>query len=211
MRAGSPLRGAARHAKRGRLSSIDTLPEWADEAKVWAFTELKKRKKAQLDILDGFNARLKVAAFANGVTDPPVISKSAFNRTALRLAVLGRRLEETREIAAVLAPKLDQAGDSSVTLLVSESIKMLIAEMLSNAGELKPDGDTAQMLMFVSRALMQAEQAKKISGDTRRKIEAELQGKASEAVDRVARENGLSAETVDRIKTDVLGMVKVKK
>ncbi len=194
---------------RGRLSAIDRLPAWADEAKLWAFNELRERKRAQLDILDEFNARLKVAAAENGIiTEPPQISRSAFNRTAMRLAVLGRRLEETREIAAVLAPKLDRAGDDSVTLMISESIKMLAHEMLSNAGELDADGPTAQMLMFTARALQHAEAAKRISSDTRRKIEAELKARASDAVEEVARTQGLSADTVEAIKARILGIAR---
>ncbi|MPZ57603.1 MAG: DUF3486 family protein [Rhizobiales bacterium] len=191
---------------RGRLSAIETLPDWADEAKLWAFTELKERKRAQLDILEEFNTRLRQAALMQGITDPPAISRSAFNRTAIRLAVLGRRLEETREIAAVLAPRLDQEGDNSLTLLVSETIKTLVAEMLGNAGELAADGATAEMLMFTSRALKHAEEAKRISGDTRRKIEAELTTKATKAVDVVAKAKGLTADTVDAIKQQILGI-----
>ncbi|MBI1201478.1 MAG: DUF3486 family protein [Rhodopseudomonas sp.] len=193
-------------AMRGRLSAIDTLPEWADEAKFNAFTALKERKLAQLEILDTFNAELRVAALANGVTDCPQISRSAFNRTSLRLALLGRRLEETREIAAVLAPKLDQAGDNSITLMVAETIKSLVAEMLSNADEMKADGDTAEMLLFTARTLAAAEQAKRISSDTRKKIETELNDKASKAVDLVAKAKGLSKETVADIKAQILGI-----
>ncbi|ETR78881.1 hypothetical protein X566_15400 [Afipia sp. P52-10] len=198
----------ADRAKRGRLSAIDTLPEWADEAKVWAFEQLKERKLSQLDILDGFNARLKVAALANGITDPPVISRSAFNRTALRIAIMSRRLEETRQIAAVIAPKLEEAGDESLTLMVAETLKTLIAEMLGNAGELSADGDTAMMLMATSRALKHAEEAKRISADGRRKIEADLKAKAVKAVDQVAKQKGLSAETVADIRSKILGIDK---
>ena len=197
---------AAPKTKRGRLSTIDTLPDWADEAKLSAFSALKERKLPQLEILDLFNAQLKAAAWANGVTDPPVISRSAFNRTAIRLSVLGRRLEETREIANILAPKLDQAGDNSVTLLVAETIKTLISEMLSNAGELTADSETAQMLMNTSRAIKHAEEAKRISADGRRKIEAEVASKAAEAIDAVAKQKGLTAETVDAIKSKILGI-----
>src|SRR4051812_30187978 len=95
---------------RGRISEIDRLPPWADEAKSWAFEQLKERKLTQVEILDGLNDRLRAASLADDVTAaPPVISKSAFNRTALAIAIHGRRLAETRDIAAVLAPKLDQA------------------------------------------------------------------------------------------------------
>lgn len=190
-------------AKRGRLSSLDTLPAWADEAKMWAFGELKARQRAALEILDDFNARLRTAAWENGVTDPPQISKSAFNRASMRLAVLGRRLEETREIAQVLAPKLDQAGDSSVTLLVAETIKTLVHEMLSNAGELSADGETAEMLMLTSRALKHAEEAKRISADGRRKIEEEIKTKAAAAIEKVAKAHGGTPESIAALKAAI--------
>lgn len=199
----------AMHAKarRGRLSEIDQLPDWADEAKVWAFEQLKLRQRTQMDILEEFNARLRAASLAHDASaEVPEISRSAFNRTAMRVALLGRRLEETREIAAMLAPKLDQAGDNSLTLMVAETIKTLTLEMLGNAGELPPDGDTAEMLMMTSRALKHAEEAKRISADGRRKIESELKDKATKAVDAVAKANGLTAETVDAIKARILGI-----
>lgn len=193
-------------AKRGRLSAIDELPAWADEAKLWAFEQLNERKLTQLDILDGFNDRLKVAAFSNGVTDPPVISRSAFNRASLRIAMHGRRIEETKEIVAVLAPKLDQAGDNSLTLMVAETIKTLAFEMLGNAGELKADGATAEMLKMTAQALGAAESAKRISNETRTKIEKELNDKASKAIDAVAKAKGLTQDTVDAIRSRVLGI-----
>lgn len=192
---------------RGRISAIDQLPEWADEAKAWASEQLKKRKKSQLDLLDGFNDRLRAASLANDASaEPPHISKSAFNRTAIAIAIHGRRVEQTREIAAVLAPKLDQAGDNSVTLMVAETIKTLIFEMLSNAGHLSADGDTAEMLMMTARALTAAEQAKKISSETRKKIEAEFKDKAIMAVDVAGKSAGLSTEAVEKLKADFLGI-----
>lgn len=199
----------AQHAKarRGRLAEIDKLPDWADEAKVWAFEQLKERKLSQLEILDEFNARLRAASLAHDASaEVPEISRSAFNRTAMRVSLLGRRLEETREIAAIIAPKLDEAGDSSLTLMVAETIKTLVLEMLGNAGELGANGDTAEMLMMTSRALKHAEEAKRISADGRRKIETELKSKATEAVETVAKVKGLTADTVEAIKSRILGI-----
>lgn len=193
---------------RGRLSTLDTLPAWADEAKLAAFNALKERKLTQLEILDQLNTDLRVAALAEGITEAPQISRSAFNRAALRLAVLGRRLEETREIARVLAPKLDQAGDDKVTLMVAESIKMLAHELLSNSGEIDADGASAQMLMFVARALKHAEEAKRISSETRRKIESEIKTKTAATIDQIAKVKGLSAETVEAIKAKILGIAR---
>ncbi|MDQ2084657.1 DUF3486 family protein [Xanthobacteraceae bacterium Astr-EGSB] len=197
---------------RGRLSDIDQLPAWADEVKMWAFEQLKERKRTQLDICAEFNERLRDAAAAEGVPPPKPISKSALNRTSVTIALRGRRLEETREIAAVLAPRLDQVGDNSLTLLVAETIKTLISEMLGNAGELTADGDTAEMLMMTARALASAEQAKRVSSDTRRKIADELKSKAAKAVDAVAASAQASGQPIDgaavlkKIREDIYGI-----
>ncbi|MFG1207018.1 phage protein Gp27 family protein [Xanthobacter flavus] len=200
----------ARGRGRGRLSEIDRLPEWADEAKIAAFTALKERKLTQLEILDQFNAALRAAAWEEGITDAPQISLSAFNRTALRLAVHGRRLEETREIAAVLAPKIDEAGDASLTLLISETIKTLVFEMLGNAGDLSADGATAEMLMFTSRALKHAEEAKKISTEQRRKFELEFKAKTDEAVEKVVKARGGTADDIAALR-EAIGVQIAKK
>lgn len=192
---------------RGQLSTLDTLPDWAESAKIEAYDALKERQLTQEQILDDFNTALRQAARAAGVTENvPQISRSAFNRAALRLSILGRRLAETREIAAVLAPKLDQAADNSVTLMVAETIKTLISEMLANAGELPADSESAEMLLNTARALTSAEQAKRISAETRKKIEADMRDRASKAVDRVAADAGLSSDQVAKIRRDVLGV-----
>jgi hypothetical protein len=209
----SPRRSRNKVKGRGQLSSLDTLPAWADEAKLEAFAALKERKLTQEEILDRFNAALRKAAAASGVAGPaPQISRSAFNRQALKLAILGRRLEETRAIAAALAPKIEEAGDASLTLLVAETIKTLVAEMLGNAGELPADGDTAEMLMFTARALKHAEESKRISADTRRKIADELKAKAEKAVEAVAASAAKDGAPIDgeallkRIRQDIYGI-----
>lgn len=211
-----PASGGGLGRGRGRLSALDQLPEWADEARLAAFAALKERKLTQVEILDQFNAALRAAAWEQGISDPPQISLSAFNRRAMRLAALGRRLEETRAIADVLAPKLDRAGDDQVTLMVSESIKMLIHEMLTNAGEMAADGSTAEMLMFTSRALKHAEEAKRISTETRRKIEEEIKSKATraaeKAIDQASADAAADGRPIDgaavlkKIREDIYGI-----
>ncbi len=201
------MAAASRRRGRGRLSTLETLPEWCEDARVKAFAALKERKLTQEEILRALNDDIRDAARAIGITeDIPQISRSAFNRLSVRLAEAGRRLAETGKIAEVLAPRLDQVGDNSLTLLVAETIKTLAFEMLGNAGELAADGDTAEMLMMTSRALQAAEQAKRISSDMRKKIETELADKAKKAVDAVAKQKGLSADTVAAIKSQILGI-----
>lgn len=200
---------AGRDIGRGRISSIDRLPEWCDEAVRWAFTALKDRDLTQLEILDGLNERIRAAAWEQGLTDPnliPQISKSAFNRRAMRLAAVGRRLEETREIAAILTPRFEGENAEQITLLLAQTIKSLTFEMLESAGELSANGETAEMLMFASRALKHAEEAARISADTKARILRDFTEKAEKTVDVVAKAKGLSAETVETIKANILGI-----
>jgi hypothetical protein len=185
---------------RGRISSIDRLPAWCDDAVRAAFTALKDKALTQLEILDDLNGAIRAAAWEEGITDPakiPQISKSAFNRRSMRLAAVGRRLEETREIAAILTPKFEGENAEQITLLLAQTIKSLTFEMLENAGdELRADGETAEMLMFASRALKHAEEAQKISADTKVRILREFTTKAEEAVAKVAAKTGVSGNLV---------------
>ncbi len=204
---------AGRDTGRGRISSIDRLPDWCDEAVRWAFTALKDRDLTQLEILDGLNERIRAAAWAEGLTEVdavPQISKSAFNRRAMRLATVGRRLEETREIAAILTPKFDGENAEQITLLLAQTIKSLTFEMLENAGELKADGETAEMLMFASRALKHAEEAAKISADTKARILRDFAAKAEEVVDKVAKAKGLTTDDIATLKAALSVQIKGK-
>ena len=205
---------AGRDAGRGRISSIDRLPAWCDEAVRAAFTALKEKSRTQLEILDDLNGAIRAAAWEEGITDPsaiPQISKSAFNRRSMRLAAMGRRLEETREIAAILTPKFEGENAEQITLLLAQTIKSLTFEMLENAGdELKADGETAEMLMFASRALKHAEEAQKISADTKARILRDFTTKAEEAVDRVGKARGLSPDDVAGFKAALAVQIKGK-
>ncbi len=138
---------------RGRLSSIDLLPEWAEPAVTAALAKLRDNKLPQLQILDEFNAELRALAFAAGVVDPPQISSSAFNRKTMRLAQHGRRLAETREIASALASKLEAGGDEDLTLMLAETIKTLVFEMLERADGVPAADWSAEMMANFALAL----------------------------------------------------------
>lgn len=204
---------AGRETGRGRLSSIDRLPTWCDEAVRTAFTLLKERAFTQIEILDKLNADIRAAAWAEGIIDHeqiPQVSRSAFNRRSMRLAIIGRRLEETRAIAAVLTPKFDGESGERVALLLAQTIKSLTYEMLEGAGELKADGETAEMLMFASRALKHAEEAQRISADTKARILREFTEKAEKAVDEAGRSKGLGPDEIAAFKAALGAQIRAK-
>lgn len=193
-------------ARRHRPSSIDLLPPETDDLVAWAYGELKGGKRFQQDVLAEFNRRLQVRALELGV-ELPAISKSAFSRSALRLRRLSQRLEETREIAAVLAEKFETGGGEDVTLLVGETIKTLVLEVLENAGSLKADGRTAEMLANFALAVKSAEQARKVSADTASRIRKDFLTKAEAAIEEVAAKKGLGPEAVKALYDVMTGAV----
>ena len=191
---------------RGRLSSIDLLPEWAEPAVTTALGKLRDNKLPQLEILDAFNAELRALAFAAGVMDPPQISSSAFNRKTMRLAAHGRRLAETREIATAIASKMEDGGDEDLTLLLAETIKTVVFEMLERADGLQAADWTAEMMANFSVALANAERAKKISADMKLLVEKNFKKSAEAAIDKVATAKGLTPDTVRDFKRELFGV-----
>lgn len=184
---------------RGRLSSIDLLPIEAEEDVVWAFGEIRKRKRTQDEIRDQLNLRLRLRGL-------PEISRSAFNRAAIRTARMAHRLGEVREMAGALASRFEDGGDEELTLLVSETIKTLVFEMLENAGRLRADGETAEMIANLATALKSAEQAKKVSADTKKLINTTFRKQADAVIDKVAASKGLTPELKEQFKRELFGV-----
>ncbi len=184
--------------RRGRLSSIDLLPEQAEPHVLAALKELRERKKPQSQILADLNA-----ALADYGIRP--ISRSAFNRKALWLAAYGRQLENAREIAGILAEKLDEVPEGDVGLLLGETLKTLIFDVLSETS-LSDESASMKMLAQAAIALRNLEQARGLSVKTRHKIVNDFVKRAGEAVEKVAEQRGLSRETVDIIKSQILGV-----
>lgn len=185
-------------ARRGRLSSIDLLPEEAEPVVATAMKALRERKKPQAQILAEMNASL-------GDIGVKSISKSAFNRKALWLAAYGRQLESAREIAAVVGEKMEDMPEGDVGLLLGETLKVMIFDVLTEAS-LSGKSPSMMMLNSAAESLRFLEHARKLSADTRAGILKTFGKKASEAVDEAAKEKGLSADTVSAIKSRILGV-----
>ena len=59
---------------------------------------------------------------------------------------------------------------------------------------------------FLAAAFKSAVQAQRVSSDRRSKLEKEFEGKVDAAVEAVAKTKGLTAETAEAIKTQILGV-----
>jgi hypothetical protein len=189
---------------RGRLSGIELLPAEATPVIAWASDELRNRDRTQTEIYEEFVQKLEaVQREHRGELEFAIPSFSAFNRHSVKLAALSRRLDDTREITGVLAEKFDAKASDDLTVIAAEAIKTLVFEVLSAAGE---SGIDPKGAMDLANALRAATQAQGVSTTRREKVEKKFAADVGKAVESVAKVKGLTAETVEAIKAQVLGV-----
>lgn len=198
-----------RREGRGRLSSIDLLPEEAEEHIVWANAQLRDRAMPQNQILAEFNSRLADLGIGS-------ISKGAFSRYSVRLAIETRKLEASRQITDAVLSRMDPADRQDSTLAAIELLKFRILSMVMD--EDQPDVKLlGQAALAVSRlsstALREAEGQRKDKAEQRSEEEraaaAQAQREAAETAETVAKiasEAGLNADRIAAIRKGVLGL-----
>ncbi|RWE78534.1 MAG: DUF3486 family protein [Mesorhizobium sp.] len=189
---------------RGQLSAIERLPDECSPIITWAATELQNRDRTQTEIYQEFFLKMQeLQAEHKGELEFVIPSFSAFNRYSIKLAMMTRRLEDTREIAATISKRFDAQSSDDLTLIAAEAIKTLVFELLTDAGEsgLAPIG-----AMQLATALKMASQAQSVSTQRRATVAKEFKADVEKAVDTVAKSKGMSAETADAIKAQILGV-----
>lgn len=178
-----------RREGRGRLSTIDMLPDEAEEDVVWALEQLRERNLPQNVILTEFNERLADRGIAP-------VSKSAWSRFAVRKAIQFRKLDEVQRISGELVASLGTDGPDQVTIMVAEMIKLASFQVLE-----KGTSDT-KGIMELSRALQGAVSAQRTSAEHRRKAQEEVDQRIKAAAAQVAelgKKGGVSPETLAEI------------
>ena len=189
---------------RGRKNGIDKLPAECDPIIAWANAELRSTSRDQIEIYREFFERCqKLQRDSHGELEFTIPSKSAFNRYSIKLATLTRRLDMTRDIANELARSFDGEASDNLTVLAAEAVKTLVFELVTDGGEA---GFAPKEAKALADALRSASQAQNVSTVRRQRVEKEFAGKVEQAVDKVARLGGLSAETVEAIKAQILGV-----
>ena len=188
---------------RGRLSSFDLLPTEAEGIVAWAAAELSDREKTQTDIYAEFVGKCEaLMAEHRGELEFDIPAFSSFNRYSIRQARLSKRLTETREIVAVLAQKHDAKASDDLTIIAGEMIKSVVLHMLGDGA----DGVAPKELKALADAFRAAQAAQNMSSDRRAKEDAKLAERVTEAVDTVAKAAGMTKETAEKIKSEILGV-----
>lgn len=188
---------------RGRLSSFDLLPSEADGLVATAAAALADRDRTQTEIYAEFVAGCEsLMAEHRGELEFAIPAFSSFNRFSIRQARISRRLDQTREIVAVLAQKHDAQASDDLTIIAAEMIKATVLHMLGDAA----DGVVPEDLKRLADGLKAAQVAQNLSADRRAKITADVQKRLAEAVETTAKARGLTAETTEAIKAEILGV-----
>lgn len=184
--------------KRGRPSSIDMLPDEAQADVQWAIGELNSRKRTAESIRLELNERLL------GLGCDP-ISASSFNRYSLFISRHGHAMQQVRGVAALIAERMDEEPDGDVGLLLGETIKTMIYDVMMQEA-LSNEAPSMKMLLAAAEAVQRLELARSTSLKAAKFKREHFIQQAAEIAESVAKESGLSAEAAAKVRRDVLGV-----
>lgn len=145
------------------------------------------------------------------------VSRSALGRYKQHLDKVGEKLRRSREVAEALVAKLGNAPESKALRLNVEMMQGAILDLLIKLNE-EGEGDDAakaitldpQGAMLLGKALDHLSRASKadaeLVGKIREQAEAAARKAAAETAVTAARKGGLSAESADAIRREILGI-----
>lgn len=189
---------------RGRLSNIQLLPRECESIVAWAAQELQANARSQTDIYGEFVGRLEaLKAEYRGELEFTVPSFTGFNRYSQKLAEFANEITSAREMAQAIGQHVDAEGEDDLTRIAAMAIKSLVTNIMVARGSKGLDPKGAANLATALRAAAQAEG---VSTARRQKVEAEFAKDVDKAVDQVAKVKGLTAETAEAIKSQILGV-----
>lgn len=184
-----------------RQSSIDALPEHIRDA---LHALLQDPAVTQLETCKRVNELLK----AEG--DEQRVSKSAVNRYSLQMQSIGKRLRESREIAAMWVDKIGHQPQGQIGKIINEMLRSLSYEVTTELmnGELTADSlpTVIEQLNNLSLATIRLEKASSESVKREKEIRAQLATEAADKAEQAAVAAGLTTEAVTNIKNSILGI-----
>jgi len=182
-----------------RQSTITTLPEDILEI----LQELLRDPRcSQLE------ATAKINAILEGRDEQPV-SKSAVNRYSQRMEEVGARLRQSREVAKMWIGRLGNQPQGETGKLLNEIIRTLAFETTMHAAE-GEEPVSPKMLKDLALAVQRLESAASMNEDREKKIKDEARKlaleEAASKVEEVSSTGGMTRESVDLIKSEILGI-----
>lgn len=180
---------------RGRLSSIDLLPE---DIRVELNDALRERRLTQAQIRETINTML-------AQRDEKPVSRSALNRYAKQAAEKGAMLQEAREAANQLVGGLGEQSGTDLGRAVTELVKTLTFDLvLRGQGEDVQEPIGVDTLNKVALIAQRIERASKISLDRETAIRDRAMADAAKKVEVEAKRQGASASAIDSLRAAIM-------
>lgn len=182
---------------RGRPSSIDQLPE---DLRVELNAALRERRVTQTDLREWLNEQLQERGLDQEV------SYSALNRYSQFIEDKMGMRRDVQEAARAIVGPLEEAGKSDMGRALTETLKTLTFDLLMKADSENGEPMSHAMIKNLAVAVEKMEKAAFYGVERELKIRREVLDKAAAEVDKVAKKSGLTADTVNTIKSAILGV-----
>ncbi|MEZ5571189.1 MAG: DUF3486 family protein [Halioglobus sp.] len=184
----------------GRKSSIDKLPQEVREAlNAW----LRDAALTQEETTDRTNTLLAEI----GVDFR--ISKSAVNRYSQRMEQIGAKIRQSREVSEMWIANLGSQPQGQLGKLINEMIRTMAFEASAALAE-SGDPVPPKILKDLALAVQRLESAANMNEDRERKVRAEERQRvveeAATKVEQAGNQGGMSRESIDTIKREILGI-----
>ncbi len=139
------------------------------------------------------------------------VSRSALGRHVKGLAALRERMHQSREMATALVSQFGDQPDNKIQRLNLELMHGIILQALTATdededGEIKPVTFNPQEAKYLAESLAKLASAEKTDADRTLKLRAAAKREAVAEVEKVAKQEGLSKATLDRIRAGILGV-----
>lgn len=182
-------------------SSIDLLP---DEVRDQLNELLRDRRVTQKDAVARINQIL------DELDHPERLSKSAVNRYAIRMEKIGKRMRESREVADALVGKLGSQPQGQIGNMVNEILRSVSFDLSLNLSDGEIDEENApaivSMLKDLALTTMRLEKAANLNVEREKEIRQQAMQEAAAAVEKISKKGGLTSETVQAIRSEILGI-----
>lgn len=127
------------------------------------------------------------------------VSRSALGRYKQSMEQAMETYRACQQMAAVWAKKIQEDPDSDVSRLAAQvlgGVALHTANSMMESGEAMPAGE----LMFAAKALDHLARAEKVTVERALKIRREFAQQAAEAVEKVAKQEGVSKDGINAIR-----------
>jgi hypothetical protein len=182
----------------GKKSAVDMLPE-----------ELRTRLIRLLQ--DPAVTQAEIADLINEAAGEPLVSRSSVNRYAQRMRRFAEKNRQAKEIADAYIDKYGTDNRVKLGKVVNEQIRLAVFDLIGEIEEVSADPEIkkteiADMLYKLSRGLKELEAAEKLNAERTESIRKSALAEAAKAVEETAKSNGLTSDTIEKIKKQILGL-----